>query len=96
MPSHYMQYYYTNNTNLMIGIMTHLEDYYKGLTNSTIKTYLCTGLDHFCASYGDKGWGCGYRNFQMMLSSLAMNPTYSKVLFNGKLSAVFKTRPKLK
>lgn len=35
-----------------------------------IRTFVCSGVDHYASSYGDKGWGCGYRNLQMMLSSL--------------------------
>lgn len=35
-----------------------------------IRTFVCSGIDHYASSYGDKGWGCGYRNLQMMLSSL--------------------------
>lgn len=35
-----------------------------------IRTLLCSSIDHYASSYGDKGWGCGYRNLQMMLSSL--------------------------
>ncbi|XP_023569995.1 zinc finger with UFM1-specific peptidase domain protein isoform X2 [Octodon degus] len=29
---------------------------------------------------GDKGWGCGYRNFQMLLSSLLQNEAYDDCL----------------
>lgn len=35
-----------------------------------IKSMVCSSVDHYASSYGDKGWGCGYRNLQMMLSSL--------------------------
>lgn len=35
-----------------------------------VRTLLCSSVDHYASSYGDKGWGCGYRNVQMMLSSL--------------------------
>lgn len=44
------------------------------------KSYVCSGIDHYASSYGDKGWGCGYRNIQMMLSSLFQNPNYSEML----------------
>lgn len=37
---------------------------------NVLKTYVCSSVDHYASSYGDKGWGCGYRNLQMMLSSL--------------------------
>uniref|UniRef100_A0A671RM34 Zinc finger-containing ubiquitin peptidase 1 n=1 Tax=Sinocyclocheilus anshuiensis TaxID=1608454 RepID=A0A671RM34_9TELE len=32
--------------------------------------YYQRDTDHYSSSEGDKGWGCGYRNFQMLLSSL--------------------------
>lgn len=48
-------------------------------------TWLCTTVDHYASTYGDKGWGCGYRNIQMMLSSLVHSTTYSNRLFSGKL-----------
>lgn len=37
---------------------------------SIIRSIVCTAVDHYASSYGDKGWGCGYRNLQMLLSSL--------------------------
>jgi zinc finger-containing ubiquitin peptidase 1 len=44
------------------------------------KSFVCSGIDHYASSYGDKGWGCGYRNIQMLLSSLFQNPNYSEML----------------
>lgn len=35
-----------------------------------LKSLVCSGVDHYASNYGDKGWGCGYRNMQMLLSSL--------------------------
>lgn len=35
-----------------------------------VRSLVCTAVDHYASSYGDKGWGCGYRNLQMILSSL--------------------------
>lgn len=49
-----------------------------------IRTFVCSGVDHYASSYGDKGWGCGYRNLQMMLSSLLqvnIHLTFSRILF---------------
>lgn len=65
--------------------MERLAIYYGSKPPSIVNVYLSSHVDHYSASYGDKGWGCGYRNFQMLLSSLAANPTYSKVLFNGMI-----------
>lgn len=44
------------------------------------KSFVCSGIDHYASSYGDKGWGCGYRNIQMLLSTLFQNPNYSEML----------------
>ncbi|XP_054718999.1 zinc finger-containing ubiquitin peptidase 1-like [Uloborus diversus] len=49
-------------------------------------TWLCSAVDHYGSTYGDKGWGCGYRNIQMMLSSLVHNTKYSTRLFNGRFA----------
>uniref|UniRef100_A0A2L2YQB0 Zinc finger-containing ubiquitin peptidase 1 n=1 Tax=Parasteatoda tepidariorum TaxID=114398 RepID=A0A2L2YQB0_PARTP len=48
--------------------------------------WLCTAVDHYGATYGDKGCGCGYRNIQMMLSSLINSTKYSTRLFNGRFA----------
>lgn len=47
---------------------------------------LCNQADHFSSTYGDKGWGCGYRNLQILLSSLAHIAEYQRVVFNGKVA----------
>ncbi|XP_047032080.1 zinc finger-containing ubiquitin peptidase 1-like [Helicoverpa zea] len=47
---------------------------------SIVKTYLCSAVDHYASTYGDRGWGCGYRNMQMVLSSLMRHPPYSSLL----------------
>lgn len=44
------------------------------------KSFVCSGIDHYASSYGDKGWGCGFRNIQMLLSSLFQNPSYNEML----------------
>ncbi|KAH3738294.1 zinc finger-containing ubiquitin peptidase 1-like [Dreissena polymorpha] len=66
------------------GIIQRLQEYYRGPTHGVARAYLCTIVDHYAGSYGDTGWGCGYRNFQMLLSALMTEPTYCKVLFNDK------------
>ena len=51
-----------------------------GATHGVGRTYLCSAVDHHAATYGDRGWGCGYRNLQMLLSSLVKNPEYASLL----------------
>lgn len=48
-----------------------------------IKSYVCSSIDHYASSYGDKGWGCGYRNLQMLLSSLLQNTTYNEAIYSA-------------
>lgn len=45
-------------------------------------THMCSPVDHYAASFGDSGWGCGYRNLQMLLSALLRNPQYADRLLN--------------
>jgi len=50
-------------------------------TDNSLTTFLvCSDTDHYASSYGDKGWGCGYRNLQMLLSCLFRQQGYKEVL----------------
>lgn len=51
---------------------------------SGIRTFqLCLETDHFASGVADAGWGCGYRNTQMILSSLLRSSTYRDLVTNG-------------
>lgn len=66
------------------GIILKLEEFYRYSSSKFIhRHWLALPTDHYSGSYGDRGWGCGYRNFQMLLSCLAKIPEYQQVLFNG-------------
>ncbi|XP_076772616.1 zinc finger-containing ubiquitin peptidase 1 isoform X2 [Arvicanthis niloticus] len=62
------------------GIIEALHRYYQNVATDVRCVWLSTVVDHFHSSFGDKGWGCGYRNFQMLLSSLLQNDVYSDCL----------------
>ncbi|XP_044281912.1 zinc finger-containing ubiquitin peptidase 1 isoform X2 [Varanus komodoensis] len=62
------------------GITEALCLYYQNECKDIKHVWLSMGTDHFHCSFGDKGWGCGYRNFQMMFSSLLRNSTYKDTL----------------
>nr|XP_020657849.1 zinc finger with UFM1-specific peptidase domain protein isoform X1 [Pogona vitticeps] len=62
------------------GITEALCQYYQNECKDVKHVWLSTGVDHFHCSSGDKGWGCGYRNFQMLLSSLLRNSLYKDSL----------------
>ncbi|XP_030750524.1 zinc finger-containing ubiquitin peptidase 1-like [Sitophilus oryzae] len=49
--------------------------------SNVVRNLLCTSVDHYASSYGDKGWGCGYRNIQMIISSLLTHTGYNERLY---------------
>ncbi|CAG0915202.1 unnamed protein product [Notodromas monacha] len=48
--------------------------------DATAQTLIAPHVDHFSVTFHDRGWGCGYRNIQMMWSALNHNPVYQHVL----------------
>ncbi|XP_034274562.1 zinc finger-containing ubiquitin peptidase 1 isoform X1 [Pantherophis guttatus] len=62
------------------GITEALCQYYQNECKDIKHVWLSTGVDHFHCSFGDKGWGCGYRNFQILFSSLLRNNSYKDCL----------------
>ncbi|NXI51090.1 ZUFSP hydrolase, partial [Chloroceryle aenea] len=62
------------------GVIEALCKYYQKENKDVRHVWLSAGVDHFHSSWGDRGWGCGYRNFQMLLSSLLQNSLYNDCL----------------
>ncbi|XP_008322089.1 zinc finger-containing ubiquitin peptidase 1 [Cynoglossus semilaevis] len=62
------------------GVVRTLNEYYQTAGRECAHVWLSADTDHYCSSQGDKGWGCGYRNFQMLLSCLHSLDKYSPVL----------------
>ncbi|KAI4895916.1 hypothetical protein NFI96_019226 [Prochilodus magdalenae] len=52
------------------GVLEALYEFYQREARDIAHVWLCAETDHYSGSDGDKGWGCGYRNFQMLLSAL--------------------------
>ena len=71
-------------TCLLAGIIEALHKFYANNPKSVERYWLCSPVDHFSSTFSDKGWGCGYRNLQMVLSSLAQKDIFKEPLFNGK------------
>lgn len=77
------------------GIISSLRKYYQQQSKNK-DVWLCSDLDHYSGSFGDTGWGCGYRNLQMMLSALAKEPKYQSFLYgdykvkNGRVASIKK------
>ncbi|CAB1446267.1 unnamed protein product [Pleuronectes platessa] len=62
------------------GVVSALQEYYQTEGRDCVHVWLSADTDHYCSSAGDKGWGCGYRNFQMLISSLQCIDVYSSFL----------------
>lgn len=71
------------------GVIEALCKYYQNENKDVRHVWLSTGVDHFHSSLGDRGWGCGYRNFQMILSSLLQNSLYNDCLRGIKQNTVY-------
>ncbi|XP_064412290.1 zinc finger-containing ubiquitin peptidase 1 isoform X3 [Latimeria chalumnae] len=67
------------------GIMRALHELYQRSGRDVGRVWLCAQTDHFHSSLGDQGWGCGYRNFQMLLSSLLQMDLYKNSLKDLKV-----------
>ncbi|KAJ8411523.1 hypothetical protein AAFF_G00163310 [Aldrovandia affinis] len=59
------------------GLIAALNEYYQREGRDAAHVWLSSETDHYSSSEGDRGWGCGYRNFQMLLSSLHKLEVYS-------------------
>ena len=44
---------------------------------------MCTNCDHYASDFIDNGYGCGYRNTQMLLSSIRDDPELKEIVFNN-------------
>ncbi|XP_075952683.1 zinc finger-containing ubiquitin peptidase 1 isoform X1 [Anarhichas minor] len=62
------------------GVVRALYEYYQTECKDSVHVWLSADTDHYCSSAGDKSWGCGYRNLQMLLSSLHTTDAYAPLL----------------
>uniref|UniRef100_A0A0C9RFI8 Znf1 protein n=1 Tax=Biomphalaria glabrata TaxID=6526 RepID=A0A0C9RFI8_BIOGL len=70
------------------GLIQKLETLYRTQARQGQSAILCSPADHYSASYGDKGWGCGYRNFQMILSCLSSSPEFAAKIFPDQQKSI--------
>jgi len=49
-------------------------------SHGVVNTFIASRTDHFAATFGDKGWGCGFRNLQMLLSCLLNTTQYREIV----------------
>ena len=64
------------------GIIRAVGDYYGGIKGC--RCWLSRETAHIHSTVEDLGWGCGYRNIQMMISCLLAHPLYSDHVMSGK------------
>ena len=53
------------------------------LNKTTARRLICTKCDHYASGFIDNGYGCGYRNTQMILSAIREDPSLRDSLFNN-------------
>lgn len=56
--------------------------------SGTKASWLAIDTDHFASTVGDAGWGCGYRNLQMLISALLKMEIYRPVMLSGEYSRI--------
>eukprot|EP00794_Sanderia_malayensis_P000378 gene378-1011_t len=65
------------------GVISCLRNSYANGVNGIRSVHLCLETDHHASGVGDAGWGCGYRNTQMILSSLVRSGLYKDTVCKG-------------
>ncbi|XP_056290302.1 zinc finger-containing ubiquitin peptidase 1 [Pseudoliparis swirei] len=70
------------------GVVGALYEYYQTTCSDRVHVWLSADADHYCSSAGDRGWGCGYRNLQMLLSSLLATEAYAPLLQEGAVPSI--------
>jgi hypothetical protein len=53
------------------------------LGKNVAQRVLCTNCSHYASGFIDSGYGCGYRNAQMLFSSIRGEPALRDVVFNN-------------
>ncbi|XP_037310146.2 zinc finger-containing ubiquitin peptidase 1 [Pungitius pungitius] len=69
-----------DGTTRTTGVVRALHEYYQTNCKDHVHVWLSAATDHYCSSAGDRGWGCGYRNLQMLLSSLHAIEAYAPLI----------------
>ena len=65
------------------NVVAALHEHYRLFPSASKKFAIATHVKHFSSGHGDRGWGCGYRNIQMLASSLLELPHFKERLFGG-------------
>ncbi|XP_051780629.1 zinc finger-containing ubiquitin peptidase 1 isoform X1 [Erpetoichthys calabaricus] len=70
------------------GLIKALYKYYHKEARDVAHVWLCAETDHYHSTDGDKGWGCGYRNFQMLLSALLKLDQYKECVQDKEIPCI--------
>ena len=62
------------------GIIACLKTAYMNGVPGVRSATVCHTTDHISVGAGDQGWGCGYRNTQMLMSALLQDPVFNESL----------------
>jgi len=74
-------YAYTLLGYIYLGIVKAVDAHYKTIRDS--RCWLSRDTAHIYSTVEDLGWGCGYRNAQMMISCLLDDPVYADNVMSG-------------
>ncbi|XP_032227702.2 zinc finger-containing ubiquitin peptidase 1 isoform X2 [Nematostella vectensis] len=66
------------------GIIPRLHQRYKLGVSGTKVAWTSADIAHYASTVGDAGWGCGYRNLQMLVSCLLGLDMYRPMLYGGE------------
>ncbi|XP_071955252.1 zinc finger-containing ubiquitin peptidase 1-like [Antedon mediterranea] len=65
------------------GLVVKLYQYYCKGVDGVPSVRLCADqTSHYGSSPGDKGWGCGYKNIQILMTAMCNDPRFKKSVFN--------------
>ena len=68
------------------GIIRAVSDYYGSIKGC--RYWLSQETAHIHSVVEDLGWGCGYRNIQMIISCLLAHPLYSDHVMSGEITCM--------
>ncbi|XP_022176274.1 zinc finger with UFM1-specific peptidase domain protein-like isoform X2 [Myzus persicae] len=67
----------STNKNVSYNLIEYIR-HFSASSPNVIELHLASPTDHYRSTYGDKGWGCGYRNMQMLMSSMLLQMDYNE------------------
>lgn len=74
---------YDDNSTMVNGIIGLIET--KPLGKNVTSRYLCSKCNLYTSGFIDRGYGCGFRNTQMLLSCIREDSELRSIIFNNSL-----------